>query len=750
MHHRTPAVLVLFLLCSILICSAFQAHAQEQAQPQAGVDSLTPSLGQQPTIYPNGTKLSFDHILSIYEWDGEFRFSHPHQVLTGIGLTPIPRAGVSASNNSIQTDTVFLSGKSRFLEDNSITSTEALGFLSADEPLGLNYPFKPFLMFSGTSYATSGLPGLGSSTIITRQTEGFGIAGIRSQVPGTALELSLGGGLTRQSQQALTTEEPLSAFGTMIRGDLFVPLEPATENTWWQAEGLADERFYHERNQRYSNDRIFVRAASALIPPESSPGHAASAAGANVASINLGLNRRDYFVGQDSSAGNALPSAKQERTEYSMLVVDSLNYPIAENHLFSDASIEFEPRSVVRRSDAGANLLVNQGLSALSSLLAPNDVSSLRLAASGRINYESQARSPLLGPNDLLSQEAGDVGMDARIGYEEQSQNVRLLSDEITGIDESSITRLSSTLDEASFVTRLTTAGFEVRYAPMNRSLLRLVGNARLLNYDTPSESNDDDHDQLVSSAELHFDRFFSPSLTGNLGIIASNTHLVYLKSDRSAQNNVTRSIALDPEATYSTSEFFTHIRGEVFANYTILDYLSSLPSLQAVGDYVLRGASLTDSIGFSLGLRPFAELEPISFEEGMTVRLSERGNFNADAFSERRDARIAEISASALLGIASHGGAAPWSVRAGVRGFLLSTSGRTSAQEQPTPSFGELQRQTRIGPMITMLLMRSSSFMPVLSATAWYAVIKSETFDVPSVTRTPQLESHLQVQWAF
>jgi len=438
-----------------------------------------------------------------------------------------------------------------------------------------------------------------------------------------------------------------------------------------------------------------------------------------------------------------------------MLLVDSLSYPITEHHLAGDASVEFEPRSVVRRSDANTGLFVSE-LSSLLSLLAPNEVSSLRLAVAGRLDYESQGLSRI--PED----HSAFWGVETRIRYEEQSENVRLLSNEIAGADQSSISKLSSTLDEASFATRSTTAGVAVHYSPGDErssihNLIRLSGNARLLNYDTPSDLNDDDHDELVTSLEAHYDRVFSDALTFSVGVTASRTHLVYLKSDRSAQNNVTQSLALTTEATYSRPEIITHVRGEVFANYTVLDYLNILPSLQEVGNYVLRGASLSDSILFSLGIHPSATLGPITFEEGMSLRLSERGNFNADAFTERRDTRMAEIGATALFGISSQTGLAPWSIRVGARGFVLSTSGRSANNPTPASAFGELERQTRIGPMVQISLLRwasvderSSTFEPVLSASAWYAVIKSETFDVPSVTRTPQLESHLQVQWTF
>jgi hypothetical protein len=688
----------------------------------------------------NGATLSFDHSLSIYDWRGEFKFARP----LGSQI-----AGTSSLNDR-QWDSVYLSGTSRFLEANSITTTEAVGFVDADEPLGQGYPFKPFVMLFGSSYVTSGLPGAAAALLITRQADGFGIAGLRSQLPGTNIDVSLGGGLARQSQQASRTNrasasatESLSAYGTILRGDFSAPAEALTQATILQADALADERFYNVRGQRYSNDHILLRAASTLFSAENpqAPAMQPVAAGANIALLKLGLSRRDYFFGQDSASLSGSPAVKQERTEYSMSLVDSLTYPIIDQRLTGDASVEFEPRSVVRHSDAGAGLLNAESLSSLSSLLAPDEISSLRLSFTGRLVYEGKP---------ILSGIMGAFGAEARVRYEENSENVRLLSAEVPGATPTYVSRLTSTLDQASFSARSTTAGFGIHYAPSTRDLFRLEGNARLLNYDTPSDLNDDDHDELVTSGILRYNRAFSNDLTGSLDLTLSRTHLVYLKSDRSAQNAVTQSISIAPEASVSTASILAHVRGEVFANYTVLDYLNSLPSLQAVGNYVLRGASLSDSILFSLGLRPFDGAGPITFEEGIAARLSERGNYDPGAFTERRDTRVTELAATALLGLVSAGSSSAWSLRAGVRGFVLSESGRGNAGSTVTASFGEIQRQTRIGPMLRASLFREAGLQPVLSGSLWYAVIKNESFDIPSVTRTPQLESHLQVQWSF
>ena len=100
----------------------------------------------------------------------------------------------------------------------------------------------------------------------------------------------------------------------------------------------------------------------------------------------------------------------------------------------------------------------------------------------------------------------------------------------------------------------------------------------------------------------------------------------------------------------------------------------------------------------------------------------------------------------------------APWSIRAGVRAYILSRNGFPLQSEgQTNPSFGELARQIRIGPEVIVLLARINGVGPSLSGSFWYSIIKDETFDPGddrsspvTITRTPQFESHLYAQWTF
>jgi hypothetical protein len=263
----------------------------------------------------------------------------------------------------------------------------------------------------------------------------------------------------------------------------------------------------------------------------------------------------------------------------------------------------------------------------------------------------------------------------------------------------------------------------------------------------------------------LAYDKIFSDNLVGGLNLRASQTHLVYLKSDQSAQNNVTQSLDLSSHATYAGSGFFGQVNGEVFANYTVLDYLDSLPFLQSVGNYVLRGMTLSDSTLVPLWLpflgasiRPFRAAGPITIEDGVAIRISERGSYVASVFSEQRDTRVFELSATLLLGLSSNSNSisnaylrdAPWSIRVGARGFFQSRYGHSDVSLAAQQTFSQLGTQDRLGPFVLITLARSQSIGPMLYASLWYSVIHNKTFDLPSYTRTPQLETHLQVQWVF
>src|SRR5436190_12760000 len=155
--------------------------------------------------------LSFDHVLSIYEWHGLFDYSPSDW--RDRSLAP--------------SFDIHLRGNSRFLTLDSLTTTDATGSITAVQPLARfendSWSLAPFVTLAGNSYVTTPRPGKLVGSIITKQASGYGVGGIRLTAPDrSAISASIG--LTHQTQAAFsngqtdfTGGQSLTATGLMFR-----------------------------------------------------------------------------------------------------------------------------------------------------------------------------------------------------------------------------------------------------------------------------------------------------------------------------------------------------------------------------------------------------------------------------------------------------------------------------------------------------------------------------------------------------
>ena len=67
---------------------------------------------------------------------------------------------------------------------------------------------------------------------------------------------------------------------------------------------------------------------------------------------------------------------------------------------------------------------------------------------------------------------------------------------------------------------------------------LDVTGLASLFRYNTPSSLNYDDRDELTNTIALNLNHTFSPFLNAGFGAEADLIHIVYIESQRSANNN--------------------------------------------------------------------------------------------------------------------------------------------------------------------------------------------------------------------
>jgi hypothetical protein len=122
--------------------------------------------------------------------------------------------------------------------------------------------------------------------------------------------------------------------------------------------------------------------------------------------------------------------------------------------------------------------------------------------------------------------------------------------------------------------------------------ILSLRGLASILRYNTPSPVNYDDRDELTNTLSLSIEHPFSSSLTVGLGTEADLIHIVYIMSQRSANNNRNIIYRFYPTIYYDGQAVTSYNRFEVLANYTVYDF----EAFSQVHSYSYRQLSYFDS----------------------------------------------------------------------------------------------------------------------------------------------------------
>lgn len=596
-------------------------------------------------------------------------------------------------------------GSSILREDTRSRTAETFNRFSGVIPTGAEW-INIKTMVSGATYH-SGIP-QGSFIINdpTTQVDGFAIAGPSMQL-GSNLQLEGGAGAARQSNIAG------GSFGTAMRFSGSLREEELSEHQHFNADALFDQRQYELRDQLYRTGR-----ARASLRSNFDEGVM------NEASAGYELLLRDFFFAQNSDSSSL---TKQRRNEVSLLLTDRLYYPQIASNTDLQLEINYAPRFVTRRSDAGNTL--GTSISSISTILLPNALNAYRLTLDGGLRYAVQDVSSL------------PLEISFRARYEEQDETAELLTGEIQSTNASLIRRASDILNEVSFNSGATQliAGATLGLHTDHNIAIQTTG--RIYRHSTPSAQNMDDRDDQLFTARASHEWRWNPEITAVTELRMSQSHIVYLNSARSAQNNVTKAIALSHTSTYLTRNFFHRLSSEVFANYTVLDYYDRLPQLQSIGNYLLRGLTFRDSILARLGSVTIVSPFDLSFQSQLEIRFNERGSYNEDAFTERRSLLITEAGGEAAFGFHYMRSLAPVSVHLGVRAFMYSRSGSTPGL---TTDWREQERQLRVGPLVSLVLTDGTG--PDLFGAFWHAFITTTHDNV--VTKSQQTEAHLGIRF--
>ncbi len=154
------------------------------------------------------------------------------------------------------------------------------------------------------------------------------------------------------------------------------------------------------------------------------------------------------------------------------------------------------------------------------------------------------------------------------------------------------------------------------------------------LKYDTPSDKNDDDRDEILSILRLRYTRFLNPYFEAFVSTEGTYSHVVYIFASRSSNNNVNRIIRFRAGGDYRGSGLASYNSFEVSANYTVYDFEDITSNFQS---FSFRQMTALDSTNIKIS-------ERFSLFAFASVKFSEQGDFRWSNFTSRPTRFLQEV----------------------------------------------------------------------------------------------------------
>ncbi len=703
------------LLRSILLCifqlfffAALEGplHAQvftERLWWTPGSISSLPGIDSLFTVNPvSYTSFDFLHTLSLYTWGSSLRLSS-NTFITTDPLTPF----------------FFISGegRSRLREDTRVRTSEANALINAD------YPFNEMrdgltISFFGSTYSlrSGAEQALSQIGTLANVTDGYGVFGGKYS-PISPIKISAGAGIARKSFAIGTSS------GTIVKAGITSDTVSLSNELLFDGAAALDERHFNLQDEVSRNDNVHAHLFSNF-----------GESGNNDASGGIAVKRRDFFFSKDTSG----ILAKQERSEVDFELHDALQYPFIKRRFIGNFRVDLLPQQITRRTPSIDITALPTTTLISSTFLVPSTTEALDAAFSGRFDF-------LLGDP---AEEARTTQLSMEIKFDERNETSDILQGETGTLSALAVKKLSNALGATSFDGKLTSLQFTANFPLAERDAFNTNFSSRIYRYDTPSTDNHDDRDELNLGSTLQYDHYFSSSLEMSNEIRLARSHLVYLESDRSLQNYVSKTISLASQVIFRTPSFQHHIRGEVFANYSVYDFSAPIMGSSTARDYLIRGVNGSDSIRISLGKISILRDAHAGIEGIFDLRLYERGAYNVAAFTERPILRTSEFSGDLTVNLMDRNSPSPTLIKLGARAFIMRRFAPIATSSQTTLSLQE--SLDRIGPLFTITIDQLEIKGPRLYGSIWYSFVSHETSDSKISNSSRQIEAQLAAQWSF
>ena len=410
-------------------------------------------------------------------------------------------------------------------------------------------------------------------------------------------------------------------------------------------------------------------------------------------------NRKDFYFEADSVTSQQynISSNIQSRIETGYLIQDRLRY----NNLFDLFS--FDVAGIVNwrniERDTRYKSLQNVTTSTFDS-----EINELKLDFESTLGYDSRNFNGLLR---LIYSERDEKNLAIRLPsapeylYQER-------------VEQEARKNNNSTRTSISFLGSMKLSNSDM----INFSLLH-----NKLRYDTPSEDNFDDRDELLSIIRLRYTKQFTPFFEGFINTEGTYNQTVYIFSEKSSNNNTNRILKLAAGGAYKGNRLSSVNSFEVSANYTVYDFQDLNPNIKS---YSFRQYTASDSTNYSINNK-------LKFSLFGYIKLSEQGDLNWDEFQSRPTRYLQEIYLEPRLTVAYN--LIQYSV--GVRYFSLFTFGYKSNNKFLDSEFRS------IGPIAEISTTKSENLY--LRIYGWY-----EFITLTHNSKKEQANLNVEMTWSF
>ena len=320
--------------------------------------------------------------------------------------------------------------------------------------------------------------------------------------------------------------------------------------------------------------------------------------------------RNDFYVPIDSitNAGRNVQNNVQQRIESVFGFSDKLSNLHLINQLTASLAGNFSARKINRS-------YLYTSLSSFSASTVPNQIDELKFESEGNLRFATELQESRL-----------------RIYYSQRDEKHQIPSKE--NIPENKYDDLQTTeLMKNNASARITLVGSSVWKLSTKDKLSINISHNKLA-YDTQSSDNFDDRDELLTIARLDYERKITPFFTLFSQIEGNLSHLVYLFSEKSSNNNKNRVLRFRGGGNYDGAKFNSANIFEITANYTTFDFEDINPNYQS---YSYRQMVLTDSSEYRC-------TQKFSVRVQTVLKFSEQGNLTWKNFSIKQTRTNEEI----------------------------------------------------------------------------------------------------------